>query len=85
MSWRLAPFKSAIDAMLFEDTAAPRKQRHTARRLLARLIEEHGSEDLSYSTVRDDVRVRRETSLMFSRDVAIYYADNVLAAFPGAF
>lgn len=65
MSWRLAPFKSAIDAMLFDDTAAPRKQRHTARRLLARLIEEHGSVDLSYSTVRDYVRVRRETSLRF--------------------
>ena len=42
-----------------EDTTAPRKQRHTARRILARLIEEHGAEELSYSTVRDYVRVRR--------------------------
>ncbi|WP_353747966.1 MULTISPECIES: IS21 family transposase [unclassified Paenarthrobacter] len=56
---RLDPFKSAIDAMLIEDTASPRKQRHTARRILARLVEEHGAEDLSYSTVRDYVRVRR--------------------------
>jgi transposase len=45
--------------MLTEDTTAPRKQRHTARRILARLIEEHGAEELSYSTVRDYVRVRR--------------------------
>jgi transposase len=45
--------------MLTEDTTAPRKQRHTARRVLARLIEEHGAEELSYSTVRDFVRVRR--------------------------
>src|SRR6478752_3717783 len=56
---RLDPFKVAIDAMLIEDTTAPRKQRHTARRILARLIEEHGAQELSYSTVRDYVRVRR--------------------------
>lgn len=59
MSWRLEPFKAAIDAMLTEDTTAPRKQRHTAKRILARLIDEHGAEELSYSTVRDYVRVRR--------------------------
>lgn len=56
---RLDPFKPAIDVMLIEDTTAPRKQRHTARRVLARLIEERGAEELSYSTVRDYVRVRR--------------------------
>lgn len=56
---RLDPYKAAIDAMLTEDTTAPRKQRHTARRILARLIEERDAEDLSYSTVRDYVRVRR--------------------------
>ncbi|TQJ35763.1 IS21 family transposase [Arthrobacter sp. SLBN-122] len=56
---RLDPFKLVIDAMLTEDTTAPRKQRHTARRILARLIEEQGAEELSYSTVRDYVRVRR--------------------------
>ncbi|MFC8408746.1 IS21 family transposase [Arthrobacter sp. NPDC057259] len=56
---RLDPFKAAIDAMLIEDTTAPRKQRHTARRVLTRLIEERGAEELSYSTVRDYVRVRR--------------------------
>ena len=59
VSWRLEPFKTAIDAMLTEDTTAPRKQRHTARRILSRLIDEHGAEELSYSTVRDYVRVRR--------------------------
>lgn len=56
---RLDPFKAAIDGMLTADTTAPRKQRHTARRVLARLVEEHGAEELSYSTVRDYVRVRR--------------------------
>lgn len=56
---RLDPFKTAINAMLTDDATAPRKQRHTAKRILARLIEEHGAADLSYSTVRDYVRVRR--------------------------
>jgi len=56
---RLEAFKPAIDAMLVEDTTAPRKQRHTARRILARLADEHGAVELSYSTVRDYVRRRR--------------------------
>ncbi|GFG54777.1 hypothetical protein MAGR_62180 [Mycolicibacterium agri] len=57
---KLDPFKAAIDAMLWADTTAPRKQRHTARRILHRLIEEHDAgEELSYSTVRDYVRIRR--------------------------
>ncbi|KQM82398.1 IS21 family transposase [Agromyces sp. Leaf222] len=56
---RLDKFKPAIDAMLVEDTTAPRKQRHTARRVFARLIEEHGATELSYSTVRNYVRRRR--------------------------
>jgi hypothetical protein len=36
------PAKGLIDAMLTEDVDAPRKQRHTARRVLARLVDEHG-------------------------------------------
>ena len=56
---RLEPFKAAIDAMLRSDLEAPKKQRHTARRILARLVDEHGATDLSYSTVRDHVRKRR--------------------------
>ncbi len=56
---RLDPYKPAIDEMLTYDLAAPRKQRHTATRILARLRDEHGATDLSYSTVRDYVGVRR--------------------------
>lgn len=56
---RLDPFKDAIDDMLRSDLDAPRKQRHTATRILARLVDEHGATGLSYSTVRDYVRVRR--------------------------
>jgi hypothetical protein len=56
---RLAPFRAAIDGMLRADLDAPKKQRHTARRVLARLVDEHGAADLSYSTVRDYVAKRR--------------------------
>ena len=56
---RLEPFKTAIDDMLRSDLDAPKKQRHTARRVLARLVDEHGAAGLSYSTVRDHVRKRR--------------------------
>jgi transposase len=56
---RLQPFRAAIDEMLRGDLDAPRKQRHTARRVLARLVDEHSAVGLSYSTVRDYVRKRR--------------------------
>ena len=53
---RLEAFKTAIDAMLRSDLDAPKKQRHTARRILALLVDEHCAAGLSYSTVRDHVR-----------------------------
>lgn len=56
---KLDPAKPLIDAMLTVDLTAPRKQRHTARRVLARLVDEHGMTDLTYSAVRDYVAKRR--------------------------
>ena len=56
---RLEPFRAAVDDMLRSDLDAPKKQRHTVRRVLARLVDEHGAAGLSYSTVRDHVRKRR--------------------------
>lgn len=56
---KLDPAKSLIEAMLREDLAAPRKQRHTARRILARLVDEHGLDELTYSCVRDFVAKAR--------------------------
>lgn len=38
---------------------APRKQQHRARRVLARLVDEHAVMDVSYWTVRDYVARRR--------------------------
>ena len=55
---KLGPYVEAIDAMLVADLDAPRKQRHTARRVHARLLDEHEAV-VSYSTVRDYVHRRR--------------------------
>lgn len=56
---KLDPAKGLIDEMLRGDLSAPRKQRHTARRILARLVDEHDLSDLTYSAVRDYVAKRR--------------------------
>ena len=56
---KLDPAKPLIDAMLREDLTAHRKQHHTARRVLARLVDEHGLDELTYSSVRDYVARRR--------------------------
>ena len=59
---REAPVRTAvagwIDAMLREDLDAPRKQRHTAKRVFERLRDEHGAQ-VSYSHVTKHVRRRR--------------------------
>src|ERR1700761_7285562 len=39
---KLDPFLSVIDQILADDKKAPRKQRHTSRRIFERLRDEHG-------------------------------------------
>ncbi|GII96715.1 hypothetical protein Ssi02_69460 [Sinosporangium siamense] len=56
---RLDPFKSLIDEMLRADLDAPRKQRHTAKRIFARLMDEHQAMEISYQIVRAYVAHRR--------------------------
>lgn len=56
---RLEPFKEVIDEILVVDLDAPRKQRHTARRIHARLCDEHAMTGISYDTVRAYVTTRR--------------------------
>ncbi|QDL73854.1 hypothetical protein DNK48_35965 [Streptomyces malaysiensis subsp. malaysiensis] len=55
----LDPAKPWIDAMLREDANAPRKQKHTARRIYQRLAQEYDFDLVSYSTVCDYVLARR--------------------------
>ena len=54
----LGPYREWIDEILIADRSAPRKQRHTAKRIWQRLVEEHGAV-VAESTVRDHVRKRR--------------------------
>ncbi|WP_461017514.1 IS21 family transposase [Streptomyces daliensis] len=57
---RLDPYKGLVDEMLRADLSAPRKQRHTAKRIFDRLVAEHGADDLTYGIVRAYVAERRE-------------------------
>jgi transposase len=62
----LGPWKAAIDGWLEADRSAPRKQRHTARRVWQRLVAEHGV-SIAESTVRAyvaEVRRRIEVPLV---------------------
>jgi hypothetical protein len=52
----LDPVQPLIDAMLVADLSAPRKQQHTARRVLARMIDEHWAQNLAYGSNRDPLR-----------------------------
>jgi transposase len=58
-SSRLDPFKPVIDQILWVDLDAPRKQRHTVRRIFNRLVAEQEMEGVSYSTVCNYVAWRR--------------------------
>lgn len=55
---KLGEFHAVIDQWLTDDLEAPRKQRHTARRVWQRLVDEHGAE-VAESTVREYVAKRR--------------------------
>jgi transposase len=55
----LDPFKTVIDDLLRADLDAPRKQRHTAKRIYDRLIDEHGMHGVSYQVVRGYVAERK--------------------------
>jgi hypothetical protein len=55
---KLGAYRALIDAWLVEDREAPREQRHAAKRIWRRLVDEHGV-DVAETMVRDHVRKRR--------------------------
>jgi transposase len=63
----LDPVAGVIDEMLRADLEAPRKQRHTVRRIVARLATEHGFTAAAYTTVRDYVKQRRAQIVVQAR------------------
>ena len=56
---KLDSFKPVIDEILRADLDAPRKQRHTVKRIFDRLIEEHAMSDVSYQVLRAYIAVRK--------------------------
>ena len=73
-TWRPAPklgaYRELIDGWLSADLEAPRKQRHTSKRIWQRLVDEHGVE-VAESTVRDHVRNRRRELGYAAREVFV--------------
>ena len=55
---KLGPYRPVIDGWLEADRVAPRKQRHTAKRIHQRLVDEQGA-DVAETTVRQYVRARK--------------------------
>ena len=55
---KLGPYRAVIDEWLLADRDAPAKQRHTAKRIWRRLVDEHGA-DVAEVTVRQHVRLRK--------------------------
>ncbi|MGZ6617807.1 MAG: IS21 family transposase [Solirubrobacteraceae bacterium] len=55
---KLGPYRPVIDSWLEADRVAPRKQRHTAKRIHQRLVDELGA-DVAETTVRQYVRARK--------------------------
>jgi transposase len=60
-----------IDAVLDEDRRAPRKQRHTARRIHRRILKEFPGTAVAESTVRNHVRERRRQLGLIVRETFV--------------
>jgi len=57
------PYREVIDGWLLADREAPRKQRHTARRIWQRLVAEHGATLAEVTVSRYVARRRAELGL----------------------
>ncbi len=55
---KLGPYRAVIDSWLLADRDATRKQRHTAKRIHQRLVDERGAV-VAETTVREYVRARK--------------------------
>lgn len=67
---KLGEFHGLIDEWLIADLLEPRKQRHTAKRIWQRLVDEHGAE-VAEVTVRQHVHKRRRELGMTVGDVFV--------------
>jgi len=67
---KLGAYRELIDEWLAADVEAPRKQRHTSKRIWRRLVDEYGA-DVAETTVRDHVRKRRRELGRAPREVFV--------------
>jgi transposase len=68
---KMEPLRKFIDDILEMDCAAPRKQRHTARRIWRRLTSEQPEYPVAESTVREYVRGRKRAMGLARREVFV--------------
>ena len=68
---RLGALTEFIDGILEADKKAPRKQRHTARRIHVRIGKEHPEWPVAESTVRQYVRERKAAMGMLARETFV--------------
>lgn len=64
---KLGPMVALIEQMLRDDESAPKKQRHTARRIFERLRDEHGYAGSYYPVRRYVASLKRSTRETFMR------------------
>lgn len=57
---KLEPYKAEIDKWLSDDKKAPRKQRHTSKRVYSRLCEQHKDFNCSYRLVAEYVSQQKD-------------------------
>ena len=68
---KLGVVAAFIDTVLDEDRRAPRKQRHTARRLYRRILTEFPDATVAESTVRNHVRERKHQMGLLRRETFV--------------
>ena len=68
---KLGPVAAFIDQILDEDRRAPRKQRHTARRIYRRILSEFPDAAVAESTVRNHVRARKHAMGLIRRETFV--------------
>jgi transposase len=68
---KLDALASFIDAVLDEDRRAPRKQRHTARRIYRRILTEFPDAAVAESTVRNHIRARKHAMGLTLRETFV--------------
>ena len=68
---KLATVTAFIDGILEKDRGAPRKQRHTARRIHRRIVREVPEAAVAESTVREYVRERRRQMGLLVQDTFV--------------